>query len=94
LFEEMLMDEEGLEKTDNSLIYIGQPLVFDGEAFLQKLDQLYDEVYSETVDVKAFVSELVPTYKIKEADKVRDRKKIDEKYHQIAKEKREGFGGK
>ena len=94
LFEEMLMDEEGLEKTDNSLIYIGQPLVFDGEAFLQKLDELYDEAYSETEDMKALISELVPTYRVKEEDIVRDRKRIDEKYHQIAKEKREGFGGK
>lgn len=93
LYEEMLMDEEGLKETENSLIHIGRPLVFDGEAFLDRLNGLYDEAYSETEDMKELVAELVPTYKIREEDKARDRKKIDEKYHQIYESDMEGFGG-
>ena len=33
LFEEMLMDEEGMKETEHSLIHIGKPLEFDGETF-------------------------------------------------------------
>ncbi len=93
LYEEMLMDEEGLQETENSLIHIGKPLVFDGETLLERLNDLYDEVYSETDNIKEMVADLVPTYKIREEDKERDRKKIDEKYHQIYQKGLEGFGG-
>lgn len=40
LYEEILMDEEGLDKTDNKMIYIGKPLKIDEEKFLDKLDNL------------------------------------------------------
>ncbi|MDY3909282.1 MAG: nucleoside-diphosphate sugar epimerase/dehydratase [Eubacterium sp.] len=83
LYEEMLMDEEGLKETENSLIHIGKPLVFDGEAFLERLNSLYDEAYDETENMKELVAELVPTYKIREEDKERDRKKIEKKYQRI-----------
>lgn len=33
LYEELLLDEEGIKKTDNALIYIAKPIVFDEEAF-------------------------------------------------------------
>ncbi len=94
LYEEMLMDEEGLQETENSLIHIGRPLVFDGEKFLEQLNRLYDEAYGETDNMKELVADLVPTYKIREEDRERDRKKIDEKYHDILKNEVEGFGGK
>ncbi|MBO5487242.1 MAG: polysaccharide biosynthesis protein [Eubacterium sp.] len=93
LYEEMLMDEEGLQETENSLIHIGKPLEFDGEAFLERLNSLYDEAYAETDDMKELIADMVPTYQIKEEDKERDRKKIDEKYHQILNAPKEGFGG-
>lgn len=83
LYEEILMDEEGLKETEHSLIHVGKPLEFDGETFLERLNSLYDEAYSETDNMKELVAELVPTYKIREEDRARDRKKIDEKYHQI-----------
>ena len=86
LYEEMLMDEEGLQSTENSLIHIGQPLVFDGDAFLERLGRLYKEAYSETDNMKELVAEFIPTYHIKEEDKERERKRIDEKYHDFYKE--------
>ncbi len=86
LYEEMLMDEEGLQSTENSLIHIGQPLVFDGDAFLERLGQLYKEAYSETDNMKELVAEFIPTYHIKEEDKERERRRIDEKYHDFYKE--------
>ena len=80
LYEEMLMDEEGLQDTSNSLIHIGHPLVFDGEEFLGKLTKLYDAAYEESADIREMVADIVPTYTIKEEDKYRDRTYIDEKY--------------
>ena len=58
LYEEMLMSEEGLTDTANSLIHVGKPLVFDEEAFLKKLEVLYDLAYSESDDIKSIVEEL------------------------------------
>lgn len=92
LYEEMLMDEEGLQSTENSLIHIGKPLVFDGDVFLERLNQLYKEAYLETDSMKELVAELVPTYHIKEEDKARERKRIDEKYHDFYKENPEMDG--
>ena len=40
LYEEKLMAEEGLRKTDNDLIHIGCPIPFDVDIFLSQLDRL------------------------------------------------------
>ena len=37
LYEELLMDEEGLQSTDNELIHIGKPIDFDEELFIHQL---------------------------------------------------------
>ncbi len=66
LFEELLMDEEGMQDTDNRQIHIGKPIEFDEEAFLQKLDEMYKPITGEQVDVRSFIKELVPTYQPKE----------------------------
>lgn len=77
LYEEMLMDEEGLTDTENELIHIGKPLEFDETKFFKRLDDLYEEAYSEAPDMKEIISEMVPTYKIREEDKKRDKKILD-----------------
>ena len=74
LYEEMLMDEEGLTETENKLIHIGKPISFDEEKFFDKLEELYKNAYDETSDIKEIVSELVPTYTIRKEDRRRDRK--------------------
>ncbi len=66
LYEEMLMDEEGLTDTANDMIHIGKPLEFDSEMLRKKLDELYRAAYDETDDMKRLVSELVTTYKMQE----------------------------
>lgn len=64
LYEEKLMAEEGLEKTDNDLIHIGKPLPFDEEKFLAQLEKLMDVAYANKEDkIKVFVQETVGTYK-------------------------------
>lgn len=62
LFEEMLMDEEGLRRTDNKLIYIGNPIALDEEQFAKDLAALKDACYHNVPDIKERVAAMVPTY--------------------------------
>ena len=71
LYEELLTKEEGLLKTENELIFIGKPLLFDEEKFLNDLERLEEAISQERFDVKEIVSEIVPTYHIREEDKKR-----------------------
>ena len=66
LFEELLMDEEGLTKTANKLIYIGKPIQLDEEIFYEQLQALHDAAVDETKNIRKLVQEIVPTYIIKE----------------------------
>ncbi len=74
LYEELLMEEEGLQSTDNDLIHIGRPIEFDEDEFLRDLEDLYQEAYAETDEMKKIVHKIVPTYHLREADIVRDQK--------------------
>ena len=63
LYEEKLMAEEGLQKTENSLIHIGNPVPFDTDVFLAQLKQLMDAAYENDDGICAMVAEMVPTYR-------------------------------
>ena len=63
LYEEKLMDEEGLEKTDNELIHIGKPIDFDTDTFLMRLAELMEIAYDNDDNIKKKVAEMVVTYK-------------------------------
>ena len=62
LYEEKLMAEEGLRKTENNLIHIGQPVAFNEDEFLQNLEGLMEAAYSNTDNIRVLVSEMVSTY--------------------------------
>ena len=65
LFEELLMSEEGLTKTQNSLIYIGQPTSFEWGTLLESLRKLSELIHDETVKdevIRQAVHSIVPTY--------------------------------
>ena len=64
LYEEMLMDEEGLQDTENKLIHIGKPIEMDEEKFLADLQELADHVVDEPDDIRRWVQRIVPTYSI------------------------------
>lgn len=68
LYEERLMDEEGMQKTPNGLINIAQPLKFDEPSFWNHLNELYEAAYAETDEMKRLVRDIVPTYKIDDRD--------------------------
>ncbi len=63
LYEELLMNEEGLQKTENRLIYVGQPIVMDDEKFSEQLKRLSEAYKTEAENIKDIVAEIVPTYK-------------------------------
>lgn len=62
LYEEKLMAEEGLLKTDNNLIHIGCPIPFDIEVFLGQLDELMEVAYRNKKDIREMVQKVVSTY--------------------------------
>lgn len=66
MYEELLMNEEGLKKTANKMIFIGKPLVFDTERFQEQLEQLGKAAGQESVDIRRYVKEIVETYQYKE----------------------------
>ena len=65
LYEELLMDEEGLQSTDNELIHIGKPIDFDEELFVHQLEELDELSRIDSPDIKQKVMEVVPTYHMK-----------------------------
>ena len=62
LYEELLMDEEGMTQTSNELIYIGHPILMDDEKFEEQLQVLDEMSREETGRMKEIVAEIVTTY--------------------------------
>ncbi len=63
LYEEKLMAEEGLQKTDNDLIHIGNPVRFDEDEFLKKLESLNEASGDNREEqIRKLVEETVTTY--------------------------------
>ena len=62
LFEERLMDEEGMTKTSNQLINIGRPIPFDEDEFVERLPELFDAAYEDREDIRDIVETFVSTY--------------------------------
>ena len=68
LFEEKLMNEEGLRTTDNKLIFIGNPIPLNTDKFFDELIELLDLSYGNSNQIKEKVSEFVETYNIRKRD--------------------------
>lgn len=62
LYEEKLMAEEGLRKTDNNLIHIGCPIPFDTDNFLQGMSTLMTAAYRNDKNIRTRVADMVQTY--------------------------------
>ena len=64
LFEELLMDEEGIQKTKSKKIYIGHPIDLDVEKFrgqLVELKKICGE--GDKNDIENMLLKIVPTFK-------------------------------
>lgn len=62
LYEEKLMAEEGLKRTPNKLIHIGNPIPFDTAEFRAQLEELMTAAYDNDDDIRIIVEKMVPTY--------------------------------
>jgi FlaA1/EpsC-like NDP-sugar epimerase len=63
LYEEKLMSEEGLKRTKNQKIHIGQPIPFEYEKFIKDIKELMDIAYTEDeYRVYEKVCEVVTTF--------------------------------
>jgi len=61
LYEELLMDEEGLTETTHRLIHIGQPIKLDEDKFEQELKRLISKAEKGTVKYQD-VQKICPTF--------------------------------
>ncbi len=62
LYEERLMEEEGLQTTPSGLISIAKPIAVNEDKLFAGLDELYKAAYSESTNIKELMAELVDTY--------------------------------
>lgn len=62
LFEELLMDEEGMVKTNNELIYIGHPIEVDEQLFVSQLKRLKDACERNSTEIRSIVKSIVKGY--------------------------------
>lgn len=63
LYEELLMDEEGLCKTSHSKIFVGKPGDMTLDELKSSLEKLRAVVDSDSETIKKTLAEVVPTYK-------------------------------
>lgn len=63
LYEEMLMNEEGLRSTANHLIHIGKPLQIDEKRFTEQLEELEIACEKNSASIFDLVAAVVTTYK-------------------------------
>ena len=66
MYEELLMNEEGLQETANKMIYIGRPIEYDADVFEKQLERLRQASLDEESDIRRLVREIVPTYHYEE----------------------------
>jgi FlaA1/EpsC-like NDP-sugar epimerase len=66
LYEELLMNEEGLKATKHNKIFVAKPLHTDYELLKRELEHLSTTIYktADHQEIKEYVKVLVPTYKV------------------------------
>ena len=62
MYEELLMNEEGLKETKNRMIHIGKPIEYNEEEFEHQLERLKAASLDETSDIRKVIKDIVSTY--------------------------------
>lgn len=87
LYEELLISEEGIQKTQNNLIYIARPMEFDSERLFKRIDYMREIMEGATGrEIVDIVKELVPTFNPQNAafkDEVEEAKETSEEKEEI-----------
>ena len=64
LYEEILLDEEGIKKTDSEKIFIGEPIKTDKEKLVKSLESLRIAAKdNDKKKIEKLIGEIVPTFK-------------------------------
>ncbi len=63
LYEELLISEEGIQKTQNDLIYVARPMEFDSERLFKKLEEIKAIIETaQPTEIVDIIKDLVPTF--------------------------------
>lgn len=65
LYEELLMDEEGMTDTPSKLIHIGHPIEVDEQKLYYAIQVMEEAVENEADDMRLILQSIVPTYHVK-----------------------------
>jgi FlaA1/EpsC-like NDP-sugar epimerase len=71
LYEELLLDEEGISKTVHEKIFVGKPIFTDYEKMLKHIDTLYEGIRTPNANLKHIMGRIVKTYKVYEEDEIK-----------------------
>ena len=65
LYEELLMEEEGIRETENKLIHIGRAIEMDEDKFKAELEEIIELAFKEPSgeNIREAIRKIVPTYK-------------------------------
>lgn len=63
MYEELLIQQENLEKTANKMIFIEKPTYFNEEIFERQLERLIAAAKKESSDIRREIREIVGTYR-------------------------------
>lgn len=77
LFEELLLDEEGISATKHDKIFIGKPTFTDYKLLLRSLEEANRVIKAGTDrDIKEYVKTIVPNYRENDEDICKEEKKL------------------
>lgn len=63
LYEELLISEEGIQKTQNDLIYVARPMEFDSDRLFKRLADVKEIIETaDSAEIVEMIKELVPTF--------------------------------
>lgn len=64
LYEELLIDEKNLVRTENERIFVAQFGKIDAEKMRKQILEIVNKAYEETDDIRSYVKEIVPEYQM------------------------------
>ena len=64
LYEELLIDEKNLVRTENERIFVAQFGKIDAEKMRKQILEIVNKAYEETDDIRSCIKEIVPEYQM------------------------------
>ena len=64
LYEELLIDEKNLVRTENERIFVAQMGKIDAEKMRKQLLEIVNKAYEEVDDIRQYIKKIVPEYQM------------------------------